>query len=111
MLNVPLIIEATLKNHRAYIINLGYLDETWNKSHQLSVSRIVIPAQDGQAVLRLELVTIGRVVHDDNVFHATAYALHILHKLVVEESAVLAEQSLRSYPLGVEYVHQRDSVL
>ena len=57
------------------------------------------------------MVAIGRVINDDNVFHAAPDTLHILHELPVEEGAVLAEQSLRGDPLRVEHVHQWDRIL
>ena len=59
MLDVPLIVEAALQNDWSHIVNLGYLDESWNEPHQFGVIGIIVPTQDGQAVLRLELVAIG----------------------------------------------------
>ena len=99
-----------MKNDRPYIVNLREQLEPWHKPHQLVVLRIIIPAQDWQTVLGLELVAIRRVINDDNVFHATTDALHILYKLPIEEGAMLSEQPLRGDTLRVEHVHQRDGI-
>ena len=103
--DVPLIVKDRLKDNWPDIIHLCQKAKTWHKPHELVVLRVVVPTQDWKAVLRLELVAVGRIVDDYDVFHFATDALHILHKLPIKERAVLSEQPLWGNSLRVEHVH------
>ena len=59
----------------------------------------------------MKLVAIRRVIDDYDIFHTPSDSLHIFDKLAIEESAVLAEKSLRSDPLRIKDIHQWNGVL
>ena len=59
----------------------------------------------------MELIAVRRVVQQHDVLHSAPDTLHVLHELVIEEGAVLAEQALRGHPLRVEDIHQRVGIL
>lgn len=101
VVNVPFIFEAGLQDDRSDVFNLGNELQPGDEFHQLSVRGVIIPTQDRQAVFRLELVAVRRVVNDDDVFHGAAHSCHIFDELVVEEGAVFTEKSLRGYSFGV----------
>ena len=57
-INVPLIVETGVENDGSHIVHSGEQPESGYETHQLVVVRIIVPAQDRDAVLGLELVAV-----------------------------------------------------
>ena len=108
---VPLVVEAGVENDGSHIVHSGQKLERWHETHQLVVVRVVVPTENRDAVLGLELVAVRRVVDDYDVLHPSSHSLHILDELVIKESAVLSEEPLRCNSLRIQDVHQRNGIL
>lgn len=95
----------------AHVVFVGQLFEQVCNSIQVSVLHIVIPAYAGNRIFRLKHVSNWRVVHDDDVGHASAQACQIFYECVIEESAMLSEQLVGAETFGVELSNQGFCVL
>jgi hypothetical protein len=81
------------------------------ESHEFIVLRVVIPRRAGQPILRLELITVRRVVNNDNIFQGPASPLHILDELPSIECAVLSKKALGSDAFRIKNIHEGISIL
>lgn len=73
---------------------------------QLSIGGFVVPRNGRHGILRLEEISDRGVVDNDHVFHWATQSSQILHKGVIEEGAVLAEQEVRAHLLWIKMLHQ-----
>ena len=62
---VELVLKDRLQNYRSHVLNLvvGKHFQSGHKLHKLVIVGIVIPTQNGDAVFRLKLIAIRRVVY------------------------------------------------
>ena len=60
VVSVELVVHNTLQNNRPYIVNLRVGEQLKSRCeiHKLTVVWVVVPAEDGDAVLRLKLVAV-----------------------------------------------------
>lgn len=108
IVRVELIVQHALQDNRSNVIDLRVCEqlEGWGKIHKLTVVGVVVPTQDGDAVLRLELVAVRRIVDDYGLLELTAHTLHVLDVHAIVVAALLSEEPLRSDVLRIELVHE-----
>ena len=94
-----------------HVIHLRHLGKKRDEVEQSPVVRVIVPRQDGEALLGLEHVGSGGVVDDDGILAIAADLRHVFREYAVDEGAVLAEESRRCESLRVHHVHQRVRIL
>ena len=106
-IGVEFVVHHRLQYYGAHVVDarVGQALQSRHKVHQLGVVGRVVPAEDGDPILRLKLVGVRRGVDDQRVFEGPAHSLHIFHVHPVEVGAVLAEEALRCHLLLIEDVH------
>ena len=100
-----------MHNDRSDVIDLCDELERCYISHQFIITLIIVPADDRQAIFRLELVAVWGIINNDYIFHIAPNSCHILDKLPIEKGAMLAEEALGSYFFRIKDVHQWDCIL
>lgn len=93
------------------IVNLRQLYKKRYQVPQLRVSRIIVPGDDGDSLLRHEHVCGRGVVQDDGVLGAAADLRHILGEHPVHVGAVLSEEPHGTVSVGVHQIHKWISIL
>ena len=58
LLHIEDIVTSRLEDDRAYILDLGKYLQRWYESHQLTVVWIIVPGDDWNPILWLELVAV-----------------------------------------------------
>jgi hypothetical protein len=89
--NTEFVVKDWVGDYWAHIINHWEHLKGGNETHKLIIIWVIIPGGTRETILRLELVTVGRVVDDNNISQIPAGSLHILYKLSPVESAVLSK--------------------
>jgi len=85
------VVSGGLSDERTHVVHFTHHFEHRDEIQQLAVAFVVVPVYRRQCVLRLELVTHRRVVHDYHVFHVSSQVGQVFHESVVVISAVVAE--------------------
>jgi len=107
---VELVVLDGVGDHITDVIGLRQHLKWRYQEVQLVVVGIIVPGKDGQTILGLELITVGRVVDDDDVLHGATDAFHVLDEHVLGVGAVFAKQALWRDIHWVQDVHQRVGV-
>lgn len=79
----PLVVVAhTSEDNRPNIINSIVSQQLQRRHHfhQFTIVRVIIPTDARNAILRLELVGIWRIVNDNCVFKPATHTLHVFYK-------------------------------
>jgi hypothetical protein len=101
VLDTEFIIEDGVGDDWTDIINHRKHLKGGNETHELIIFGVIVPRSTGKSILRLELVTVRRVVNDDYICQVSPRSFHILHELSSVESTVFSEQALGSNTIRI----------
>lgn len=104
---VKFVVNHGLKNDWSHVVDsrIGKQLQRWCKRHEFVVVGVVVPTDARDAVLRLKLVAVGRIINNDDILERSTCPLHIFHENVVVKATVLSEQTLRRYLILIKDVH------
>ena len=94
---VNFIVSNHVANHTSHILLLLHSFAKEGNAAEFSIRGVVVPRHGRDGVFGLEKVSDRRVVHNNDVFHASAQSGQVFDKGVVVKSAVFTEEEVGAH--------------